>query len=104
MTSQNLSKSKKGVHKLKDPRLRKIRYELRTLLHLIYKKRMIQLRDIPFRKERKNFEKHFFQCPIMCWSCGTRMDDLIQSSVTKSWFCVNCYDEDLDKQIPDHYF
>jgi len=100
MTSQDLSKSKKKVHKLKDAKLRKIRYELRTLLYLVYNKRIYQLRD----KELQSFRNHFFRCPIICWFCGTRMEDLIQDPDTKYWFCVNHYDEDLEEETLNRYY
>ena len=94
MKSQKFSQHKRKVHKLKDPKLRKIRYELRSLLFSIYEREYFNL----IGKEGQDFKKHFFRCPIICWFCGTRMEDLIQDPDTKFWFCVDHYDESLEEE------
>jgi len=84
---------KKKIRKLKNPKLRKIRYEIRTLFYLIYRKEMLRLRSSSDPFARKRFQRYYFQCPINCWMCGTRMEDLIRDPETKFWFCVNCFKE-----------
>lgn len=101
-------KNKQKVRILKNPRLRKIRYELRTLLSLELGKRIKELNKHPDtslnydeRKERlkrrlKDLEKlklTFHRSPISCWVCGDRMNDLIQDSDSLFWFCVNCHQD-----------
>ncbi len=106
-------KNKQKVRILKNPRLRKIRYELRTLLSLEYYKKRKELykrsgdirgdKSISYdeRKERlkrllKDIEKlklTFHRSTISCWVCGDRMNDLIQDPDSLFWFCVNCHQD-----------
>ena len=103
---------KKKIRSLKDSKLRKIRYELRTLFFLFYKRRDRELNielgrirgdnSLSFDgrterlkkliKERENLRIFFIQCPINCSMCGNRMEDLIQDPCSLFWFCRDCYD------------
>ncbi len=103
---------KKKIRSLKDSKLRKIRYELRTLFFLAFKRRNRELNvklgeirvdnSLSFDgrrerlkkliKERENLQIFFSQCPINCSLCGNRMEDLIQDPCSLFWFCIDCYD------------
>ncbi len=103
---------KKKIRSLKNPQLRKIRYELRTLFFLVYKRRYrdlnVELGKIRVNnslsfdgrterlkkliKERENLDISFRQYPINCSLCGNRMEDLIQDPCSLFWFCIDCYD------------
>jgi len=84
---------KKKIRVLRDPKLRKIRYELRTLLHLACRDKMVELRS-DYKKvlERNKLERHYRRCPISCWVCGNRMKDLVRDPETGFWFCVDCFE------------
>lgn len=89
------------IRKQKDPKLRKIRYEIRTLCYLLYRDEMLRLRNKSDRITREKFQERFMQRPIICYSCGNRMRDLAQHPVSKFWFCANgrctpTYDKSLE--------
>lgn len=90
------------VRKLTDPKLRKIRYEIRTLFYLFYQKKLLDLRDeyafIKIKRERsrsliwsemEKIKLIYNRNPISCWFCGNRKDDLIQDPDSLFWFCVD---------------
>ncbi len=81
--------TKVKIRKLKEPKLRKIRYEIRTLCYLLYRKEMLRLRNSPVLFAHQKFHKHFMQRPIICWGCGNRMRDLVQDPISKFWFCAD---------------
>ncbi len=103
---------KKKIRSLKSLKLRKIRYELRTLFFLVYKRRKRELNiklgevrvdsSLSFDgrterlkkliKERENLDISFRQYSINCSLCGNRMEDLIQDPCSLFWFCRDCYD------------
>lgn len=85
---------KKKIRVLRDPKLRKIRYELRTLLHLACRDKMMELRsDYKAVLERNKLKTHYHRSPISCWACGNRMKDLVKDPETGFWFCVDCFED-----------
>lgn len=106
MPSQRFFNNSK-IHKLKDSRLRKVRFEFRTLIFLAYKgkKRELNLEMGAIRrdkwldfdskqeslrrllKRREELDLYFQKSPISCWFCGDRMKDLTQDSDSLFWFC-----------------
>ena len=119
---QKKFRTQKRIHKLKDPKLRKIRYELRTLLHLMYRKRSHEfweelsiiredktlsydqrrekMREI--RKERERLQLRMSASPIGCVWCANQMEDLVFNPKRQCWICVTCY-EDAHQQYPMEY-
>lgn len=118
-------RTRKIVHKLKDQRLRKIRYELRTLLNLEYHKRIdgffkqldelsellssnllsyeeTSARKMKIRRRIERLRLQHSQCSIGCGWCGDRMEDLVFNPKRQCWFCTTCY-EDAHKQYPEEY-
>ena len=113
---------KKVVQKLKDEKLRKIRYELRTILHLEKEKRGKELNErfvkiardksISYdeRKEKKQviikkqeeLNLTYNQCPHGCGICGNRMRNLVYNPVKYQWRCLICYKQAHDK-FPEEY-
>ncbi len=105
---------KKKTQKLRDLNLRRIRYELRTLMHLEYKKRRkdfyrrlgdirgdvslsyVEKRDSEkeLLKEKERLWLSYHRHPICCWLCGNHMEDLIQDPDSLFWFCADCYNTD----------
>lgn len=114
--------NKKKVQNLKDPHLRRIRYELRTLLRLEYEKRLDRfyrklsvirnddsltyeqkrdrLKDIRMRREK--FEAMKKRYPINCAICGDRMENLVWNPNRHQWRCIPCY-EGAHKRFPKIY-
>ncbi|HEC37109.1 MAG TPA: hypothetical protein ENI29_02670 [bacterium] len=82
------AKTKIKIRKLKDPKLRKIRYEIRTLFYLIYKDGLLRLRNVSGIPQRE-LSKSFSQSPIGCWWCGNRMRDLQLYPEWNHWGCVD---------------
>ncbi|KKM85642.1 hypothetical protein LCGC14_1287000 [marine sediment metagenome] len=84
-----MQKGKFRIRELKSPKLRKIRYELRTLLFLEFvnriKKNGTRELYLPFRRR-----------PICCATCRNRMEDLIQDPNSLFWFCKDHFDLDFD--------
>ena len=113
---------KKFVQRLKDERLRRIRYELRTLLRLEKEKRWFKLNDKYYsfaedkslsyseRKEKRSFiikeqEKlnlTYDRYPLCCGVCGDRMKNLAFNPVMCQWRCVPCYKQ-AHKNFPEYY-
>jgi len=97
------------VRILKNPRLRKIRHKLRTLLFFLFelKKKELYLKEGEVRasvslsydgkserlkrllKERENLILSFIQRPINCSLCGSREEDLVYRTDDHMWVCYN---------------
>jgi len=118
-----MRKDKKIVQKLKSPQLQKIRYELRTLLHLEFQKRFRLLtrewkmlyEDESLTYElwsemhkKVNMKRGQLQLmerkyPISCGICGDRMENLVWNPIQHQWLCVPCYNhahENFPKVYP----
>ncbi len=92
-------------HSLKDIKLRRVRYELRTLFHLFYLKRQQEIRNkviqlnydeeilVGLRREREALKNSYYDSPISCWFCGDRSEDLRQDSKEDFWLCANHWEE-----------
>jgi hypothetical protein len=116
------NREKKVVQKLKNDRLRKIRYELRTLLRLENEKRINDLhnkfailsnnksltyeeRKKKYRliiKEQEDLRISYGSYPLCCGICGDRMANLIYNPIMYQWRCVPCYGQ-AHKNFPKHY-
>ncbi len=115
-------RTKKKIRSLKNPKLRKIRCELRTLLHLAYRKKYgeyskeyskiqnnksltydkrIKERMVVHRKI-EDLRLNHSRYPLGCGWCSDRMEDLVFDPKRQCWFCVVCY-EDAHNQYPDEY-
>ena len=117
-----MTTTKKKVQNLKDPLLRKIRYELRTLLRLEYDKRLELLnkewqeiqndktltyeqeleKSKAFFKKKEKFELMKSRYPINCEICGDRMENLVWNPNRHQWRCIPCY-EHAHKNFPEIY-
>lgn len=116
------NKSKKIVQKLKNEKLKKIRYELRTLLRLEKEKRWkdLQKKFVAFSEDKslsfdERRKKHRFiirkqeeldlmyrQYPLCCGICGNRIRNLVYNPVKHQWRCVPCY-EGAHEKFPKEY-
>ncbi len=103
---------KKRTIKLKDPRLRKARTELRTLLRLVWEKKTLELHDqidaiyddksldyearkpkIRQIKEKiKALDFAYKRAPHGCCVCGRREPDLTYNPCDSTWYCEDCYE------------
>ena len=103
---------KKRTIKLKDPRLRKARTELRTLLRLVWQKQRRSLYDkikeirrdksldyeskkpkIRLIKEKiKSLDYAYKRAPHGCCVCSRREPDLTYNPCDSSWYCESCYE------------
>ncbi|TXT53614.1 MAG: hypothetical protein BAJALOKI2v1_900018 [Promethearchaeota archaeon] len=113
--------NKRGVHILKDPRLRKIRYNLRSILFLEYQRgikiflerrekldikedrKEISYREwrqkiIEIKKERLRLHVAFQSNPICCIRCGSRQNDL-EKDEESLWVCKNDHHELNDQGL-----
>lgn len=116
------NKSKKVVQKLKNEKLRKVRYELRTLLRLEKEKRLHELHErfvtisedeslsydeckekhrFIIRKDEK-LDRTSVLYPLCCCLCGDRMENLVYSPGRYEWRCVPCYDY-AHEAFPEEY-
>ena len=113
---------------LKNPRLGKIRYRLRTLLFLLFELKEDEIhqkmgeaerddslsydgkneRWKELRKEREKLIISFSQSPINCSMCGSREEDLIYQLDNHMWVChnrerchqrVELYAQDVRRQL-----
>ena len=93
---------KKRKITLKDPRLRKIRYELRTLIRLIWLNRRRELSKkelesedveemVKIARKIQKLKRGLIKHPIGCTLCGDRDVDLIYNPNDSSWYCERCY-------------
>jgi len=116
------SKSKKVVQKLKGEKLKKVRYELRTLLRLEKEKRWrdLQRRFVAISEDKSISydgcrEKHrliirrqeeldsaYGHYPLCCGVCGDRAENLVYNPVKYQWLCVFCY-EGAHEEFPEEY-
>jgi len=107
-------RNKKGIRKLASPRLRRVRYNLRTLIYLEYRERRKKIdekydfiaanKSLDYYKkvekkskslrEREKLDRTFDRHSICCRYCGDRMEDLIFDSKRQGWFCESCNDHD----------
>ena len=114
--------NKKVVQNLKDEKLRKIRYEFRTLLHLESEKRIKDLHDElvaiscnkslsyneyaektqPIVKNQERLRLAYSIYPLCCGICGDRMKNLVYNPVMYQWRCLLCY-EQAHKNFPEDY-
>ena len=115
-------KSKKRIRSLKDPRLRRIRFQLRVLSRLLYKEEYKVLtqrisdqmggnylestektkkrRELMNAREKLTFK--MLSSPIICALCGNQMEDLVFNPQRQCWFCIACF-EDAHKNYPEEY-
>lgn len=113
---------KKIVQRLKDERLKKIRYELRTLLRLEKEKRIHELhgrlvaissdeslsyeerteRRQPIIRKQEELRNNYGLYPLCCGICGDREGNLVFNPVMCQWRCVPCYKQ-AHKNFPEYY-
>lgn len=114
------SKVEHKVKILKNPRLRKIRYRLRTLLFFLFELKEDEIhqkmgeaklddslsndgkseRWKELRKEREKLIINFSQSPINCAMCGNREEDLIYHLDYRIWVCHNR--EECHQRVEEH--
>ena len=93
---------KKRKITIKHPRLRKIRYELRSLLRLVWLDRRRELHEQHRKAESieemqqiswkiQSLDRAADKHPIGCTLCGDREADLIYNPNDSSWYCERCY-------------
>jgi len=93
---------KKRKITVKNPRLRKIRYELRSLLRLVWLDRLDEFHKAhrnaesveemqEIAQKRQKLDRAFYKHPIGCKLCGDRDVDLIYNPNTSRWYCERCY-------------
>ncbi|MFX0037551.1 MAG: hypothetical protein ACFE9I_18165 [Candidatus Hermodarchaeota archaeon] len=108
---------KKSTISIKDPRLRKVRYELRRLLQLVESAKVHEILDIKeellktegfWDRNHPNFERvhkeiqrlnsqenelsYAFNCSIAwCPVCQSADKDMTYNPVSKEWLCIDCY-------------
>ena len=113
---------KKVVQKLKNEKLRKIRYELRTLLRLEKEKRWGDLHErfVALNKDKsisydegkkktrfilgkqEELDLNYIRYPLCCGICGDRMENLVFNPVMNQWRCVLCYRQ-AHEEFPEEY-
>ena len=98
-----MSMKKKRTIRLKDPRLRKARTELRTLLRLVWEKQTSELHEIfmntddektmyEIEKKIKALDHSYLHGPHGCRLCGRRDLDLTYNPRDSTWYCESCYE------------
>jgi len=107
---------KKRYIRLKDPRLRRARTELRTLLSLVWDKQVSDLYDQIeviinddsldletkiYRKDRvrkkiADLNSIYDRSPIGCRVCRNRDRDLTYVPALDTWYCEPCYEFNQD--------
>ena len=114
---------KKRFIRLKDPRLRKARTELRTLLALVWDKQVAELDDKieeidrddsldlkskirkpdQIREKILALKRIYHQSPVGCRTCGNRDRDLTYVPALDTWYCEPCYNfnQDYYKRHPE---
>lgn len=116
------NRDNKVVQKLKSKKLRKIRYELRTLLRLEYPKRdgelhkrlvvlskdksisyneRVKKQDFIIRKQEE-LDLTYKQYPLCCGIYGDRMEHLVYKPVMYQWRFIFCY-EGIHEKFPEEY-
>jgi hypothetical protein len=104
-----MMKNKQAIHGLRDEKLRKIRYELRTLLRLEHDAQIDKINERwrwisnnpklsskqaldqfnPLIREKEQLKETRRRYPINCIICGDRMRDLIYYP-KYGWLCSLC--------------
>lgn len=101
--------NKKRKITVKNARLRKLRYELRSLIREAYLNRRDELHEklmasesieikISFSKKRQELDRVFKKSPICCKYCGDMEGDHVYNPYLEAWFCEDCY------QIQQDYY
>jgi len=103
---------KKRVIKLKDPKLRKIRKNLRELLLKVFEQKCLKIlnkkdkirrdpdltyyekqdRLIELETIKQNIELAKSKAPLSCSTCKRIDIDLVYNPVFETWFCEECYE------------
>ena len=114
---------KKRTIRLKDPRLRKVRTELRTLLSLMWQKQKKILNDqinevyndksLAYLSKKKEvnqilekiiaLDRTYLHGLHGCRLCGRREPDLTYNPGDNMWYCDSCYEfnQDYYKRHPE---
>jgi hypothetical protein len=118
--SQRKLRKKKRIRSLKDSRLRKIRYNFRSLFYLwyrevkenfmleenrIYEAFSYEQRQEKLKKLREKdveLQSALAAAPLGCGWCNNKMRDLVFEPSRQSWFCVTCYEE-AHRLYPEEY-
>jgi hypothetical protein len=113
---------RKRIHSLRNPKIRKIRYNFRSLLHLWYREKgkeyMVKKANVredktlsyeqrqkklrSLRERDEELQSALAAAPISCGWCSDKVDDLVFEPSRQSWFCVTCYEE-AHRLYPDEY-
>ncbi|MEJ2248483.1 MAG: hypothetical protein P8Y70_01135 [Candidatus Lokiarchaeota archaeon] len=113
---------KKVIQTLQHPRLRKIRYEFRTLLRLLYDDQQKEFYDkvrkidmdkslsyeerkskrIPIIREQQRIAYEYRTFPIGCGVCANREKNLVYLPNRVQWLYVDCY-KFSHKNFPKDY-
>ncbi len=113
---------KKVVQKLRDEKLMKIRYELRTLLRLEKEKRIHALHERSIKisgdksisydeskkkhrfiiKKQEELRLSYGRYPLCCGICGDRMRNLVYNPIMLQWRCLLCYKQ-AHQKFPEEY-
>jgi hypothetical protein len=119
---QQKFRMKERVHSLKNPELRKIRYNLRSLLYLWYRDVMENYRVESFevrndkalsyeqrwdklkklREQDEELQSALTAAPVSCGWCNNKKRDLVFEPSRQSYFCVTCY-EKAHQLYPNEY-
>jgi len=100
----------KKIISIKDPHLRTVRYNLRMLIIKAAQEKRFQLSErfrslIPggdmermaeIHRQEERITHDLRKSICMCKVCGSAKEDMIYSPVTKTWFCVYCYERNQD--------
>ena len=106
-----MRKKEKRLITLKDPRLRKIRTELRNLLCKAFELHSLRFfeemesvrrdesldyaekkeKNLKIHFESEKLKHHFSRSVVHCKLCGRRDLDLIYNPVLNAWYCESCY-------------
>ena len=95
--------NKRRTISLRDPRLRKARTELRTLLRLVWQEQKSELHEIfmntndekimnEIEEKIKVLDHAYLHGPHGCRLCGRQDLDLTYNPVFDTWYCESCYE------------
>lgn len=107
-----MRKKEKRLIALKDPRLRKIRTELRNLLRQAFEDHSSRLHKqieriradsslkyedrkgkiLQIYQEKQELKRAFLHSVAGCGLCGKTELDLIYNPILNKWFCEGCYE------------
>lgn len=79
---------------IKDPRLRKIRKNLRDLIITATRERMREVMDSDW-KQYKELKQALNKSICRCYSCRRSDLDMTYSPRFKAWYCFICYDRGI---------